>query len=261
MTRPTSPENQAPYGSGIYRRELHVRLAPGRAEGELIDDFHHFLVVVHHDGTRVTEVEGEVVRQPWETCAGALIALGALRGMPLEGSLRAAGRYTPARFQCTHQFDAAALAIARAGRDAGDVVYRIEIPDRVEDRSRATLERDGQLVLDWEVGTFEILGPEPFAGRALFGGAMAPWIERSFDVERAEAALLLHRASVISMGRQMNLDTVQFAGELELKPIDACHTFQTGRYERAARVRGSGRNYTAVPDLLAASRSEPESSG
>ena len=50
-------------GTTGYRRRIElVTVSPAVVQGELEDDFHHFLVSIAHDGTKVTAVEGTAVR-------------------------------------------------------------------------------------------------------------------------------------------------------------------------------------------------------
>ncbi|MCP4067193.1 MAG: DUF2889 domain-containing protein, partial [Phycisphaeraceae bacterium] len=173
-----------PYGTAIYRREMNVHATDDGALGELVDDFHHFRARVKCDGDRVLEVVAESLRPPWSTCVEAERLLEHLEGMPLAPSLRAAGQYTPSRMQCTHMFDAAALAIARLGSGTGGVTYSIAIPDRVDGRTHATIERDGELLLEWDLVKNEIVGSEPFSGQQIVGHQFAAWAEASLDRDR-----------------------------------------------------------------------------
>lgn len=240
-----------PHGSGIYRREMSVHRMHDGALGELVDDFHHFRARVVCEDDRVVDVVAESVRPPWSTCAEAEVEIKRLGGMPLSPSLRAAGRYTPIRTQCTHMFDAAALAIARLGRGLGDVVYSIAIPDRSEECTTATLQRDGEEILVWELAEREITGPAPFAGRRILGHRFADWAEDALDEDRAEAAMLLQRACLISEGRRLDLESYSRAEDVPGGPVGACHTYTSGNLERAERVVGSLRDLTNVQGRLA----------
>jgi hypothetical protein len=246
-----------PYGSGVYRREVSVRMPqPGTAVGEVIDDFHHFRASVHHDGARVTAAHGEALRHPWTTCAGASLPLRRLEGMPLAGagSLRAAAGHTNWRAQCTHLFDAAALAIARSARGAGPVTYRIAAPDLRDGRGSIELQRDGRPLLAWNLDGVRITGPEPYADRLLRGGGLADWAEAELDAELAEAVLVLQRAATISIARTIDLERIDRADGVQPRnPMGQCHTYTPGTVEHAWRMRGSVRNLTGVDDLRAAS--------
>ncbi len=247
-----------PYGTAVYRRLLDAQLSPGRAEGELIDDFHHFRAWITHDGERVTGAGGAAPRHPWATCAEAVGPLRALVGAPLArlGSMRAPAAYTDRRRQCTHLFDAATLALARVARDAGDVSYRIAVPDAIDGRTRAELCRDGEALLLWDIRDRVIETPGPFAGRRL-GAGLADWAESELDASLAEAVLVLQRACTIAGGRRMDLEAYPGAAAVQPNPMGQCHTYQPGTVERGARMRGSVRDLTDVEDLRAASLAEP----
>jgi hypothetical protein len=247
---------RVPYGTGIFRRELSVALSDEGAVGELIDDFHHFRArVICREGA-VLDVAIESIRRPWDTCIEAEALVKRLVGMQLGPSLRAAGRFTPIKQQCTHMFDATALTIARLGRQAGGVLYSIAIPDRIGGRTRATLERDGVTLLDWELSRDEIVGPAPFAGHRIRGSGLADWAESALDPDIAEAAMLLQRACLISTGRRV--DTQAFDRAVDLPGggpgVGACHTFSPGNIERATRSVGSLRDFTHVRGRLADQR-------
>jgi hypothetical protein len=239
-----------PYGTSTYRRELCVRCEPGRAVGELVDDFHHFRSIVDHDGARVTRARGEVLRHPWRTCAEAVRPLERLARMPLSPSLRAAAKYTRWRDQCTHLFDAASLAVVGAARGWRERSYSIAVPDLVEGRTRATLARDGAPLLDWRFESGALRGDAPFGGRSLASG-FADWAEAELDAELSLAALLLQRAVVISQGRRMDLESAENALSLSTTPSGQCHTYQPGTVQRASRVIGSIRNWNSAEELRA----------
>lgn len=254
---PQETGGRRPYGEGIYRRELSVRMpGPGRVVGELVDDFHHFRAQLEHDGRCITRAHGAAVRHPWVTCAEAAAPLRRLEGMALAGagSLRAAARHTSARAQCTHLFDAAALAIARLARGAGPVVYRIAVPDVVDERTRPQLWCDGELLLDWRVKGFEVEAPEPFTGQLLRGGGLAAWAEAELPPELAEPALLLQRSCTIARGRALDIEAFDRADRMAPRAMEgACHTYTPGVVERAWRMLGTRRELTDVDDIRAAS--------
>ncbi|MAG29452.1 MAG: hypothetical protein CL908_01005 [Deltaproteobacteria bacterium] len=239
------------YGTAIYRREMSVQLTSDGAIGEMVDDLHHFRVRVVCDGKIVDGVSAESVRPPWSTCSEAEAEIGKLKGMPLDPSLRAAGRFTPIRPQCTHMFDAAALAIARLGRRLGDVTYSIAIPDRVEGKTRASVKRDGEPCLEWVLSGNGIEGPAPFAGRGIIGHQLADWAGETLDEDTVEAVLLLQRACMISQGRVIDLESYRWARDVPGGPVGACHTYSNDNLERASRVVGSVRNLTHITGRLA----------
>jgi hypothetical protein len=250
VTVPTPRLDAAGYGEGVYRRRIDIR-APSRGAvtADLEDDFHHFGVVLTHDGTVVKGVEGRGHRFPWSTCAAAAGPLAALAGMPLAHRSTAAGQWTDPRANCTHMFDLAGLAVAHAAAGRSTRVYDIAVPDRVDGRTTATLLRDGQLLLDWEVDGNEIVGPAPYGGVPLRAGFLA-WAEASLELDLAEAAIVLRRATAIAFGRAMDLDTVDRANELPYM-LGTCYSFGEGTIDIALRQKGSTRDFTdAAGELL-----------
>jgi hypothetical protein len=239
-----------PYGSGWYRRELEVRCEAGRAVGELVDDFHHFRATLDHDGSFVTRAVGEAIRYPWTSCGGAALPLQQLVGLPLSSSLRAPARFARWREQCTHLFDAAALAVVAAARGLRERRWAIAIPDREQGRTRATLACDAAPLLSWDVDAGVISAAPPFGGRRLVSG-FADWAETELEPDLALCALLLQRALVISMGRGMDLELAERATSLSTRPMGQCHTYQPGTAEHALRMLGSVRNWDAASDLSA----------
>lgn len=219
--------------------------------GELEDDFHHVRARLEHDGARVVRCRGEALRIPWTTCPAAAGELARMDGMPLVRSLLAVGEHTNARLHCTHLFDTASLAVVHAALGRGEIEYGIAIPDRVEGRTEARIERDGELIVSWQIDEQTITGPEPFAARPLFGSGLAQWAEQTLDPEIAEACLLLQRSCVISMGRMFDMDQVPSADALPSSREGRCYTFARERAPHAKRNVGSTRDFSSRPhDLL-----------
>jgi hypothetical protein len=232
-----------------YRRRIRLTSAPGRVEGGLEDDFHHFRVTLEHDGERVTSVVGGAVRYPWTTCADAAGQLDGLVGAPLAERATDIAGVLPARENCTHLYDLAGLALrhARAGRATRQ--YDIEVPDRVEGVTAARLWVDGLLALRWKVRDQMIEDPPPFAGRPL-RGAFLRWANETFDADDAEAAIVLRRALAIAMGRNFGLDNLATAADVGDFMAGSCYTFQTERMPVSFRMPGANRDFTDRPDAL-----------
>lgn len=237
----------------IFCREIHITLGQGRSIGELVDDFHHFRATIEHDGTKVLSAEGEALRVPWATCPGAIDVIHRLEGALLAPSIREVARFAEAKLQCTHLYDAACLAVARTARGAGSVVYRIEVPDRRAEQTRATLKRDNDLVFAWQLDGLVITDPAPFTGRLLAGGNFATWAEETLDREQAEAALVLQRACMIAGGREFALDDQPRAIDVPHTRLGVCHTYSKEQGELSFRVVGSARRLNGSEDVRSSS--------
>ena len=221
----------------VFRRRVDIIAVTGQRPGEvraaLEDDFHHFRVWVRHNGHHVTAIGGEALRYPYSLCPQACSNLEQLVGMELDRIAHSVTRRADASHQCTHLFDLAGLAIAAAARGTRQRRYEITIGERIDNRTRAILIRDSQEELTWDVnGTF-IEGPSPYSGINLREG-MARWALNSLSEEAAEAALLLRRCTLISMGRAYNLDA-----QIHASSTARCFSQQPERAELALRMKGS----------------------
>lgn len=251
MTAPPASLPSLPdYGTGVYRRRIRLERRSGRVVGELQDDFHHFAVDLQHDGAVVTGARGGGLRTPWTTCGGAIPPLERLQGLALTSSLRKAPRHTDPRQQCTHLFDLASLAVAHAAR-AGEAarVYDVSIPDRVEGRTSATLDRDGERLLEWALEGSTVAGPDPFAGRALSGAGFGEWAE-TLGPDPGEAVQVLRRAVFISMGRRWDFDRMRNASQFAELVGGACHTFSREQIGQADRMPGTRRDFGREPGAI-----------
>ena len=235
---------------GEYRRRVEVATwAPGVVVGELEDDFHRFGVVLGHDDTMVTGIEGVARRFPWSTCPGAVDPLRAEVGTELCPTLSGVRRQTQPQLTCTHMYDVFALAVVHAHDGRERTAYDIVVPDREDGRSRAQLTGPDGLALDWQIARNTIEGPPPFGGRALYGGFVG-WAEETLDPATAEAAIVLRRAFYISLGRMVDLDDYASASEIDPRQLGVCHTFQPDVVASSVRVRGATRDYSGRPDAL-----------
>jgi hypothetical protein len=253
---PASVPLRPDYGEGTYRRCIVLEAGPGRARGELADDFHHFAATLRHDAGIVTGVEGEAVRVPWTTCPGAVAPLAGLIGARLVTDFAEVARHTDPRAQCTHLYDAACLAASHAARHAagGPATRRYDfaLPDRRAGRARPTLHRDGAPVLAWEVAGLSITeaSPEVFAGRPLSGAGFAEAVASLGDADLVEAARVMQRAIFIGLGRQYDFDRIDRATAFAPVVGAACHTFAPAHVEEALRVHGSVRDFRARPERI-----------
>lgn len=231
----------------VYHRKIRLVAGPGEVRGDIADGPHHFRVVLRHDGGRITGVRGEALRHPWTSCPGAVGELHRLVGMALSDRSTAVGSRADARLQCTHLFDLAGLAVAHAVRGTDRREYHCTVQREPSGRDLARCLRDGEPVLEWHVDAEQIREPAPFAGVALYGGFLR-WAERELDPDTAEAAIVLRRACFVSPVRFIDDSRWERASDLGNGPV--CYTFQPGRPERALRVHGSFRDFSAEPGRL-----------
>lgn len=204
-----------------------------RVRAALEDDFHHFRVELDIRDGRITAIQAESPRHPYSLCPAAAQALQALQGSAPDRQAHAVHRVVDPSQQCTHLLDLAGLACATAARGLAHRRYDIEVPMRVAGRTRATLARDGVPMLAWEVLDLGITGPAPYAGVSLRHG-MAQWALDHLDEDESEAALVLRRCTVISLGKGKPLDL-----QVHAMPTAACFAQQPERAPMALRQVGS----------------------
>lgn len=242
---------------GPYRRRIRlVALDPRTVWGGLEDDFHHFQVTLRHDGGRVTDVAMHAVRWPWSTCPDAGTRLHELEGMELSESCTAVAAASDPRWSCTHQFDLAGLCVTHAARGTETRQYDVELPPAVDGRTTPRLWRDGTPMLEWELGPVgdewrAILSPAPFT-EAPWRAGFTRWAQGALPPEDAEAAIVLHRACHIGMGRGMDLEAFDCASELSSIMSGVCYSMQPEIVSVAFRNRGSIRDFARHPDALLA---------
>jgi hypothetical protein len=238
-----------------YRRRIRVEtVAPGVVVSKLEDDFHYFIVTLHHDGEQVVNVTCDSERWPWTTCPSAAESLQALAGMPLSRRFTAAGRWTDPKQNCTHQFDAACHAITHAAWGRERRQYDAEIPrrDPATGAAHVRLWVDDALRHAWLLAWDGPIDPAPALADAPWRGGFMRWADANLSEDDAECAIVLRRATDIGMGRGMDLDGVPVANQLPTTMTGVCYTMQPGVVEGAFRHVGSIRDFAADPERLLA---------
>ena len=241
---------------GIYRRQIDlVALDASTVVGWLEDESHHFGLTLVHDGMHIRDVRIAAPRYPWSTCAEAGRPLQALVGKPLVARASQLGTLVDMCLQCTHLFDLASLVVAHAHAGRGHRRYHGTIeplaalrPDAPEGWLRATLQRDGAVVLQWDLHDERIMAPDAHAGRTIYHG-FREWTE-SLDAEEAEQALVMRRIAFVSNGRRIAIEHLGSAAELDQAAV--CHSFQPAQREHAVPMAKSRRRYDTAPDDMLA---------
>jgi hypothetical protein len=240
MTESATPHpseiHQKKLPPGTYYRRLVAIVEPGRVRSGFEDENHRMELVVSHDGTRVTDIRCNQPYLPWNECPGAAQKIRDLIGTPLQRMHVSTGH--DAKQHCTHLFDLTRVTIARAAVGVS-VQYDVEVPDRIEGRTRSTVRRDGAPVLTWDVEGQTVTGPDPFTGHNLQG---APTWPAGLDSDTLEAALVMRRVLMLSQVREPYA-TVSRERSPDYSPIEPirghrmvgrCFAFQQ---ERAANLR------------------------
>jgi hypothetical protein len=123
-----------------------------------------------------------------------------------------------------------------------------------EGAQRASLCRNGEEVLWWNLEDERIIAPAPYAGRTIHFGFRA-WTEQR-PVDEAEHALVLRRIAFASNGRRIAIEQLASAAELGQGPV--CHTFQPGRREVALPTPRSRRRFDhGAEEMLALATTKP----
>lgn len=225
---------------GLPGLRRQVRLAAGQhaIRAEVEDDFHNFIVILHHADGIVTQVETAAPRHPWTTCPSAGGLLGdSLTGLRLE---RVASLEQPL-LQCTHMLDLAVVGAAHAC-DRRPTCFNMFVSDRIDDRRWAELWDGESRLLAWQLLGDEI-AEGPAEGQNL--RRLREWLPR-MPLPLQEPARLLRRAIFISNGRRYDYEDVTTAADMKAQ-LGACFTYQPERAAQAVPVRGSKLDFTDSP--------------
>jgi hypothetical protein len=251
--RPSDPEDDGfpSFPPGFWRRiALHPR--PGVVVAGLEDDVHRFALAITHSEGVITSVRTTAERTPWSTCpaAGGFIATQ-LTGQRLE---TVAAR--DPREHCTHFYDLAVLCAARA-EDHHSTLFDMQVADRVDGRTSATLLEDAEPKLWWRVRDSVIQEPGAWAGRSL--RELSRW-KAELSADDALRAMLLRRAVFVSGARAQPEVIVGTAAERGQVRLGACYTYQMPRAAEAVHSAAWRRDFSLArepplegfdPDALA----------
>jgi hypothetical protein len=238
------PPNPA-YGKGIYRRRIRLR-RQALSVLAMVDDTHHAMWCrIHHDGARITGIEAAFNRVPTSTCFSAGQPLRELIGLPLDiGRRELYGGGRPQR-NCTHQFDAAALALTHARRPEADLVFDVVVPDETDEPVAAQVLRNGSPILQWRIQEAQIL-LEGLPPAPLMRG-FAAWAFGRFEGEELEAAFVLQRGYFVSRARRVLADA-----PLGLRNRDnpglagVCHSYIEPQWAVGVKLTNHVRDFTAA---------------
>lgn len=233
------------YGTGCYRRRIRLIPEDGAVLAMLDDTNHAMWARIFHDGSKVTGTEGETIRAPNSNCPFAYKALQELIDLPLgmpRSDLYAEGR--PIR-NCTHMFDAAALAIKYGGRFERMRVYDVMVPDQKYGPVVAEVAIDGRQVLRWKVHGPTLLEFEETHGPVPIMKGFTRWAVEALEGELLEAAFVLQPAYFVSSARNFIVDQMKDLPITRLPELTgACYAYQPERIEEGMQVIGNVRDFT-----------------
>ncbi len=192
-----SPRSDYPhFPPGFWRR---IKLHPGAGwiGGAIEDDMHHFRIRFDHADGVIVSARASAVRHPWTGCGGAPgHIVERLTGERLED----VAQRNPVE-HCTHMFDLAVLMAAHAHDDAPSR-FDMQVADLADDRTTATLARNGEEELRLSLDGTVIAAPETYAGLDL--RQVSKW-KHDLDPVTAELMTILRRAVYVSGARRYKM--------------------------------------------------------
>lgn len=212
-----------------YRRRILIEPAAGLVSAELEDDYHRMVVTLAHTHGVVTSVESEMKRWPWTTCRGAIDQLSATFA---GAAIAEVARRGEKKLNCTHLHDLTLFAAAHAD-ERQPVTYDVFVSDPLDGTRVARLARNGAAMLSWRLEGDLFIAPDALAGRRI--GDLNGVIAR-LDAQEAEAVRILRWASILALGRAMEIPAGLSATAF---PGGACYTFQPERAVHSTRRSGA----------------------
>ena len=147
--------------------------------------------------------------------------------------------------------DLAWLASRHACRDKPVRLYEMDIPDAQNERTTATLRRDGVEVLAWRIESGIVTAPESFRGRHLYRGFVSWVLSRTdLDEDEIEAALVLQKGCFVSLARRVTFTPGPLSESEKKATAGLCYGFGIDRIDRAVRRGDQIRDFTDRPDRL-----------
>ena len=237
----------------IFRRKIIVDAAGNSIRAGVEDDFHHYEILLTHDGSVVTSATAKSIRIPFATCVEAGAQLNLLTGHAI--GTRPTGLPDP-HHQCTHMFELAVVAIAQAAR-GGRRQYDIAVPHReLGGVGSATLHRNGELIFGWALDGDIVTTPGTYEGKNV--RELARWAEATCDDETLEAIRVIRRGIHVSSGRSVPPDMYINATDIQ-HVLGACYVFQPVRVARGIREHDNRRDFSSdIQGLLREFANEPE---
>lgn len=231
--------SRAAYGNGVFVRSLAIRSPePGQVSLAMEDPVHAFQIHFSHSGGHVTKIDAAWVRSPLSSCGGAADALaGAMQGCRLSDNLFDIARHTDASSQCTHMYDMFCLAATHAHAHRDDCQYDVIVPDAPAGPRRATLERNGEVLLELSIDDSDaIIAPQAWRGVSVLKGFMAK-VRADVPAQLHEYYFIMQRALFVARSQFIDLESMIDEPAKHSGPPDGtCFGSQLPAYESAVRT-------------------------
>ncbi len=242
------------YGNGVFRRRIRLTATDNTVLGELEDCAHGFRVRLEHDGQTVTHVAGESLRTPYDICSGATEPIKQFVGQAISTTPVELNQQVNPRSNCTHLYDLSALALefCHLSSTNGTMQRQVDvlIPDEVDDAVTARVLIDGEQVLAWQLRSWQIVGPEPIAGKPMYRG-FAAWVNEMFTGLQNTAAFVLQKSYLVAEARRYDIDAL--AGQPAVPDqsmTGICYTYSQQHIGQGKRLAGTMRDFTDRDEQL-----------
>lgn len=223
------------YGQGAFWRRIRLTNLHGQVLAALEDNSHAMRCRLDHDGGQIKSVYAEMIRVPMNICSGAQAKLDDLIGRPVDTPFRSFYGDGKPRFQCSHLYDLAWLAISHVRRGTRTRTYDVMVPDTVEGRTAIRIDTDGSETRIWHIKDDQVSDAGPLAGTSMRGGFIRRLLD-DLSGEDFEEALLLYKAYVVARGRRKLLDENTPLPVTDLPRRNACYAFGDERVADARRT-------------------------
>jgi len=237
------------YGGGVFNRRIHIVKKDNTLFGALEDCNHGFKVTIHHDGKVVTDIQPEFMRVPFTTCDSADKPIRELIGASLNSSLKDLLQHAEPVKNCTHLYDLCCWTILQSQYPETEITYDVLVGDAVEGVSDLSVARNGKVLHQWQAKNGELISPENLQGKPLFVG-FYHWVNEAFSGLELEAALVLQKGNLVSVGRMLDVDGMAGGRASDEHDRNACHTYSPENRDEAIRIANTTRDFTNAPEKL-----------
>ena len=238
------------YGSGVFRRRIFLRREAQTVLAKLEDCSHAMRVCLSHDDHTITDVYGEVLRAPINTCPSAPEALRDFIGQKLHSDPGHFVKHVDARAQCTHLHDMTSLAAAQALCAEPESRIDIEVADEQDGIIDAQIFLNSEQIHHWQLRGDRIESPDTLYRRPLYKGFIA-WVLDSFEGKERVCALALQRGVMVSNARRWDMNAAYGQPADDFGPgKNVCYSYSESRIHTARRSEDSVRDFTDCPEQL-----------